>query len=99
MTVSANLLFTPYQLGVIKLRNRVIRAAAFEGMCPGNSPSDKLLNFHEALAAGGVTMEQPSSDYMQVSKNCRITKMFLLMKIRRMRIPKFWDLLTHNFFS
>jgi 2,4-dienoyl-CoA reductase-like NADH-dependent reductase (Old Yellow Enzyme family) len=56
MTVSANLLFTSYKLGVIKLRNRVIRAAAFEGMCPGNSPSDELLNFHKALAAGGVAM-------------------------------------------
>jgi 2,4-dienoyl-CoA reductase-like NADH-dependent reductase (Old Yellow Enzyme family) len=56
MISSSNLLFTPYKLGVIKLRNRVIRAAAFEGMCPGNSPSDKLLNFHKALAAGGVAM-------------------------------------------
>jgi 2,4-dienoyl-CoA reductase-like NADH-dependent reductase (Old Yellow Enzyme family) len=25
-------------------------------MCPGNSPSDELLNFHRALAAGGVGM-------------------------------------------
>ena len=56
MTSSSNLLFTPYQLGVIRLRNRVIRAAAFEGMCPDNSPSDELLNFHKALAAGGAAM-------------------------------------------
>ncbi len=56
MSSSANLLFTPYQLGVIRLRNRVIRAAAFEGMCPYNSPSDELLNFHRELAAGGVAM-------------------------------------------
>ena len=54
MTASANLLFTPFKLGAIRLRNRVIRAAAFEGMCPGNSPSDELLNFHRQLAAGGV---------------------------------------------
>jgi len=38
------------------LRNRTIRAAAFEGMCPGNSPSDDLLNYHQAVAAGGVGM-------------------------------------------
>ncbi len=56
MTASANLLFTPFKLGAIRLRNRVIRAAAFEGMCPGNSPSDELLNFHRELAAGGVGM-------------------------------------------
>jgi 2,4-dienoyl-CoA reductase-like NADH-dependent reductase (Old Yellow Enzyme family) len=50
------MLFTPYKLGAIRLRNRMIRAAAFEGMCPHNSPSEELLNFHKALAAGGVAM-------------------------------------------
>jgi 2,4-dienoyl-CoA reductase-like NADH-dependent reductase (Old Yellow Enzyme family) len=56
MNKSVNLLFTSYKLGVITLRNRVIRAAAFEGMCPGNSPSDELINYHRAVAAGGVAM-------------------------------------------
>jgi 2,4-dienoyl-CoA reductase-like NADH-dependent reductase (Old Yellow Enzyme family) len=56
MTISPNLLFSPYKLGATRLRNRVIRAAAFEGMCPGNSPSEELLNFHKAVAAGGVAM-------------------------------------------
>ncbi|MCK5700382.1 MAG: NADH:flavin oxidoreductase [Cyclobacteriaceae bacterium] len=51
-----NLLFTPYKLGPVTLRNRVIRAAAFEGMCPNNSPSDDLVNYHQAVAAGGVGM-------------------------------------------
>ncbi len=50
------MLFTPYKLGPVRLRNRVIRAAAFEGMCPGNSPSEELFNFHKSLAAGGVAM-------------------------------------------
>jgi 2,4-dienoyl-CoA reductase-like NADH-dependent reductase (Old Yellow Enzyme family) len=54
--LKANLLNTPYKLGTITLRNRVIRAAAFEGMCPNNLPSDELLNYHHALAAGGVAM-------------------------------------------
>ena len=56
MRLNSNLIFTPYKLGAISLRNRVIRAAAFEGMCPGNSPSEELLNFHKALAAGGIAM-------------------------------------------
>jgi len=47
-------LFTPFHLGPITSRNRVIRAAAFEGMCPDNSPSDDLINYHKAVAAGGV---------------------------------------------
>ncbi len=49
-------LFTPFTLGPLNLKNRSIRAAAFEGMCPGNLASDQLLNYHRAVAAGGVGM-------------------------------------------
>ncbi len=49
-------LFTPYQLGPIMLRNRTIRSAAFENMCPGNMPSEQLHNYHLAVAEGGVGM-------------------------------------------
>ena len=38
------------------MRNRVIRSAAFENMAYGNRPSDDLLNYHEAVARGGVGM-------------------------------------------
>jgi 2,4-dienoyl-CoA reductase-like NADH-dependent reductase (Old Yellow Enzyme family) len=56
MDVSHSKLFTPFKLGPLFLRNRTIRAAAFEGMCPGNKPSDELLRYHHAVAAGGVGM-------------------------------------------
>lgn len=49
-------LFTPFKLGPIELRNRTIRSAAFEGMCPGNSPSQELFDYHTAVARGGVGM-------------------------------------------
>lgn len=49
-------LFTPAQIGPLTLRNRTIRAAAFEGMCPGNAPSEMLLNYHRSVAAGGIGM-------------------------------------------
>lgn len=49
-------LFSPCRLGPARLRNRTIRAAAFEGMCPGNRPSPALLEYHRAVAAGGVGM-------------------------------------------
>lgn len=49
-------LFTPAKIGPLKLRNRTIRAAAFEGMCPGNNPSESLLNYHRSVAAGGIGM-------------------------------------------
>jgi 2,4-dienoyl-CoA reductase-like NADH-dependent reductase (Old Yellow Enzyme family) len=38
------------------LRNRTIRAAAFEGMCPGYKPSEELLNYHQAAAGGDMGM-------------------------------------------
>ena len=57
MNASAQgLLFTPFRLGPLHLRNRVVRAAAFEGMCPDNAPSRELLEYHRAVAAGGVAM-------------------------------------------
>ncbi len=49
-------LFTSEKIGPLTLRNRTIRAAAFEGMCPGNAPSKMLSDYHHAVAAGGIGM-------------------------------------------
>ncbi|MGN0188699.1 MAG: NADH:flavin oxidoreductase [Candidatus Cryptobacteroides sp.] len=49
-------LFTPYKLGPIELRNRTVRSAAFEAMCPGNRPSQELFDYHTAVARGGIGM-------------------------------------------
>lgn len=49
-------LFTPFNIGPITLRNRTIRAAAFEGMGFNNAPTDKLFNYHKSVAAGGIGM-------------------------------------------
>ena len=49
-------LFTPVTFGPLTLRNRTIRSAAFESMCPGNAPSDMLLDYHRSVAAGGIGM-------------------------------------------
>lgn len=49
-------LFTPAVIGGLRLRNRFIRSAAFEGMCPGGEPSVELIDYHRELAAGGVGM-------------------------------------------
>lgn len=49
-------LFTPYKLGTLELRNRTIRSAAFEAMCPGNRPSQELFDYHTAVARGGIGM-------------------------------------------
>ncbi|MFL1682973.1 NADH:flavin oxidoreductase [Coprobacter secundus] len=51
-----SVLFTPAKVGPLTLRNRTIRAAAFEGMCAGNGPTNLLYNYHKSVAAGGVGM-------------------------------------------
>ena len=49
-------LFTPVTIGPVTLRNRSIRSAAFESMCPGHKPSEKLYNYHTSVARGGIGM-------------------------------------------
>lgn len=51
-----SILFTPGKIGPLTVRNRTIRSAAFESMCPGNVPSKELLDYHHSVAAGGVGM-------------------------------------------
>jgi 2,4-dienoyl-CoA reductase-like NADH-dependent reductase (Old Yellow Enzyme family) len=48
--------FAPARLGPVTLRNRVIKAATFEGMTPKNVPTPRLVDYHRAVAAGGVGM-------------------------------------------
>jgi 2,4-dienoyl-CoA reductase-like NADH-dependent reductase (Old Yellow Enzyme family) len=48
--------FSPATLGPIRLRNRFIKAATFEGMALRGRISDRLVDFHRAVAAGGVGM-------------------------------------------
>ena len=49
-------IFTPVRIGPVTLRNRVIRSAAFENMAYGNRPSQDLMDYHVAVARGGVGM-------------------------------------------
>lgn len=49
-------LFSPAKLNGLELRNRVIRAATFEGMCPKGYPSRRLIDLHREVAEGGVAM-------------------------------------------
>jgi len=46
----------PAQLGPVTLRNRVIKAATFEGASPEGLVSNRLIDYHLAVAEGGVGM-------------------------------------------
>ena len=48
--------FAPAPLGPLTLRNRIVKAATFEGMTPRNVVTDRLIEFHRRFAAGGVGM-------------------------------------------
>ena len=41
-----SVLFTPYRLGQVTLRNRTIRSAAFESMGKDFSPTQQLKDYH-----------------------------------------------------
>src|SRR3954471_17174532 len=48
--------FAPAQLGPIAVRNRIVKAATFEGATREHVVSDRLIEFHRRVAAGGVGM-------------------------------------------
>jgi 2,4-dienoyl-CoA reductase-like NADH-dependent reductase (Old Yellow Enzyme family) len=57
MSGSASLrAFTPYQLGPVSLRNRIVKCGTNEGMSRGGLMTDALLEWHREFAAGGVAM-------------------------------------------
>ncbi len=59
--------FGPAILGPVSLRNRILKAATFEGMSPRNIVSDSLIEFHRVMAAGGTAMTTVS--YIAVSRD------------------------------
>jgi 2,4-dienoyl-CoA reductase-like NADH-dependent reductase (Old Yellow Enzyme family) len=59
--------FAPARLGPIALRNRIVKAATFEGMSPNNLVTDTLIEFHRRMAGGGVALTTVS--YVAVSRD------------------------------
>lgn len=51
-----SILFTPYRLGSVTLRNRTIRSAAFESMGRHFGPTEQLKEYHVRVARGGIGM-------------------------------------------
>jgi 2,4-dienoyl-CoA reductase-like NADH-dependent reductase (Old Yellow Enzyme family) len=54
--VAAAEVFGPAWLGPVELRNRVIKAATFEGMTPHGLVTDELIEFHLRPVRGGAGM-------------------------------------------
>lgn len=71
MTVSQDKspVFSSFVLDGLTLRNRTVRAGCFEGMSQGGMVTDRLIEHHRRVAAGGVAMTTLS--YCSVSRDGR----------------------------
>jgi 4,4'-dithiodibutanoate disulfide reductase len=63
--------FAPAQLGPVTLRNRIIKAATFEGVMPRGAVTQELIDYHLAVAEGGVGLTTLA--YCAVSMNGRVS--------------------------
>lgn len=52
--MSANALFTPFQLGALELPTRVVMAPMTRTFCPGGVPHAKVVDYYRRRAAAGV---------------------------------------------
>jgi len=68
----------PARLGPVRLRNRVIKAATFEGATPDALVTDELIEYHRRPAAGGVGMTTVA--YCAVSPEGRTERRQLWMR-------------------
>ena len=48
--------FAPARLGPLALRNRIIKAATFEGVMPDGVVTDELVEYHRRVARGGAAL-------------------------------------------
>jgi 2,4-dienoyl-CoA reductase-like NADH-dependent reductase (Old Yellow Enzyme family) len=61
--------FESARLGPVTLKNRIIKSATFEGATPKGSVTDRLIEFHRRVAAGGAAMTTVA--YLAVSPEGR----------------------------
>lgn len=64
--------FQPARLGPLTLRNRIIKAATFEGVMPHGAVSRELIDFHVAVARGGAALTTLA--YCAVSMGGRVSR-------------------------
>ena len=69
--------FEPARLGPLQLRNRIIKAATFEGVMPRGAVTDELIRFHTEVARGGAAMTTVA--YCAVSPGGRVNRNTLVL--------------------
>ena len=69
--------FEAARLGPLTLRNRVIKAATFEGVMPRGQVTPELIDFHVRVARGGAALSTVA--YCAVSKGGRVSRDTMVM--------------------
>lgn len=69
--------FEPARLGPLILRNRILKAATFEGRTRRGEVSEELVSFHREVAAGGVALTTVA--YCAVSPGGRVFRDCLVL--------------------
>ena len=60
--MSDNLLFKPFQLGNLQLKNRIVMAPMTRNFSPNNNiPGDNVVDYYRRRAEGGVGLELPKA--------------------------------------
>ena len=70
--------FAPASLGPLRLRNRIIKAATFEGVMPRGAVTQSLIDFHVAVARGGAALTTVA--YCAVSPGGRVNRHCLVLR-------------------
>jgi len=70
-------IWDPAPLGPLTLRNRIIKAATFEGVMPHGRVTDELIDFHAEVARGGAAMTTLA--YCAVSPGGRVHRHSLVL--------------------
>ncbi|MGV9864624.1 4,4'-dithiodibutanoate disulfide reductase [Rhodococcus koreensis] len=76
-------IWAPARLGPLTLRNRIVKAATFEGVMPRGRVTDRLVDFHAEVARGGAALTTVA--YCAVSPGGRVHANTLVLD--RARVP------------
>src|SRR4051794_20098850 len=74
---TAHPVLSPGRLGSLSLRNRIVKAATFEGASPKGAVTDRLVAFHTAVARGGAGLTTVA--YCAVAPEGRVQRHCLVL--------------------
>jgi 2,4-dienoyl-CoA reductase-like NADH-dependent reductase (Old Yellow Enzyme family) len=76
-TATAHPALSPGRLGPLSLRNRIVKSATFEGASPKGAVTDRLVDFHVAVARGGAGLTTVA--YCAVAPEGRVQRHCLVL--------------------